>query len=40
VVAKVPFPLRSEKEIIDAVLQHVTPRTRLVQLDHVTSQTG
>lgn len=40
VVAKVPFPLRSEEEITDAVLSRVTPRTRLALLDHVTSQTG
>jgi isopenicillin-N epimerase len=40
VVAKVPFPLRSADEITTAILQHMTPRTRLALLDHVTSQTG
>jgi isopenicillin-N epimerase len=40
VVAKVPFPLRSADEITGAILQRVTPRTRLALLDHVTSQTG
>ncbi len=40
VVAHVPFPLRSADEIVEAVLSRVTARTRLVLLDHVTSQTG
>lgn len=39
-VAKIPFPLTSAEKVIDAVLAMVTPRTRLVLLDHVTSQTG
>jgi isopenicillin-N epimerase len=40
VLAEIPFPLESRQEIVAAVLQQVTPRTRLVLLDHVTSQTG
>jgi isopenicillin-N epimerase len=40
VVAKIPFPLQSRDEIIAPVLEHVTSRTRLALLDHVTSQTG
>ena len=40
VVAKIPFPLKSAEEIVGAILAHVTKRTRLVLLDHVTSQTG
>jgi isopenicillin-N epimerase len=40
VVAEIPFPLRSGEEITAAVLQAVTPRTRLVLLDHVTSNTA
>ncbi|HZI30862.1 MAG TPA: aminotransferase class V-fold PLP-dependent enzyme, partial [Candidatus Binatia bacterium] len=40
VTAKVPFPLKSEEEIIAAILERVTPRTRLALLDHATSQTG
>jgi len=40
VAAKIPFPLKSEAEIIDAILSRVTARTRLALLDHVTSQTG
>jgi isopenicillin-N epimerase len=40
VLAEVPFPVRAPGEVIDAVLGQVTPRTRLVMLDHVTSPTG
>jgi len=40
VVAPLPFPLRSPKEVIAAILERVTPRTRLALIDHVTSQTG
>src|SRR5438105_8851024 len=39
-VARIPFPLRTEEEIVEAVLGAATPRTRLPLLDHVTSQTG
>jgi isopenicillin-N epimerase len=40
VVAKVPFPLKSAGEVLDAVLRAVTSRTKLALLDHVTSPTG
>jgi isopenicillin-N epimerase len=40
VVAKVPFPLESSQQVVDAVLSRVTRRTRLALLDHVTSSTG
>ncbi len=40
VVAKVPFPLRGEEDVLEAILGRVTKRTRLALLDHVTSQTG
>jgi isopenicillin-N epimerase len=40
VVAKLPFPLTSEDEVVTAVLDAVTERTRLALLDHVTSPTG
>jgi isopenicillin-N epimerase len=36
----VPFPVRSADDIVAAVMERVTPRTRLALLDHVTSQTG
>ncbi len=40
VEASVPFPLRSEEEVVSAVLSRVTPQTRLAMLDHVTSPTA
>src|SRR5262245_44676854 len=40
VVVPVPFPLHSSDEVVEAVLAHVTSRTRLALLDHVTSPTG
>ncbi|HXT39562.1 MAG TPA: aminotransferase class V-fold PLP-dependent enzyme [Candidatus Angelobacter sp.] len=40
VVARVPFPLRSAKQVTDAILGCATGHTRLALLDHVTSQTG
>jgi isopenicillin-N epimerase len=40
VVVPVPFPLRSAQEVVAAILERVTPRTRLALFDHVTSQTG
>src|SRR5258705_779101 len=39
-LAEIPFPLRDSGMVIDAILQRVTPRTRLLLIDHVTSQTG
>jgi isopenicillin-N epimerase len=40
IVAEVPFPLVDESKIIEAVLERVSTRTKLVLMDHVTSQTG
>lgn len=39
-VARVPFPLSGEDDVISPVLFGVTPRTRLALLDHVTSPTA
>jgi len=40
VSADVPFPIRSPSQVVEAVLAHATPRTRLALVDHVTSPTG
>ncbi len=40
VVARVPFPVASDEEIVDAIVREVGPRTRLALVDHVTSPTG
>jgi isopenicillin-N epimerase len=40
VVAKVPFPLSSEDEVVAAIASAVTERTRILLVDHITSPTG
>jgi isopenicillin-N epimerase len=40
VCARIPFPLESADEILDRVLDAVTPATRLALLDHVSSPTA
>jgi isopenicillin-N epimerase len=40
VVAPVPFPVRRDDEIVEAVLNAVSKKTRLALVDHVTSDTG
>ena len=40
VVASIPFPVSSESAVLGAVLEKVSPKTRLLLIDHVTSQTG
>lgn len=36
----IPFPIASPDEVVERVLARVTDRTRLLLIDHVTSQTG
>ncbi|MEE8452503.1 MAG: aminotransferase class V-fold PLP-dependent enzyme [Thermoguttaceae bacterium] len=40
VVARVPVPVESQQQVVDAVLGRVTDRTRLAVLDHITSPTA
>jgi isopenicillin-N epimerase len=40
VVAPIPFPLKNPDQIVSAILDHVTPRTRLALIDHITSDTA
>ena len=40
VVAQVPFPLQDPAQVVDALTRCITPRTRLLMVDHVTSPTG
>lgn len=40
VVADIPFPIASPEVVVERVLEKVTERTRLVLIDHVTSQTA
>jgi isopenicillin-N epimerase len=40
VVAPLPWPIEDPKQVVAAVLAAVTPRTRLLMMDHVVSQTG
>ncbi|HKO58512.1 MAG TPA: aminotransferase class V-fold PLP-dependent enzyme [Thermoanaerobaculia bacterium] len=40
VVVTIPFPIASPDEVMERILAAVTDRTRLVLIDHVTSQTA
>jgi isopenicillin-N epimerase len=40
VVVEVPFPIKEPGQFVDAVLAGVSAQTRLVLVDHVSSQTG
>jgi len=40
VVADIPFPITSEDQALESILSRLTSKTRLVLVDHVTSQTA
>jgi len=39
-MAHVPFPLRTQDQVLEAIINAVTPRTKLALIDHVTSHTA
>ena len=39
-LARVPFPLRRSDQILDAIMEAVTPQTRLAMIDHVSSHSA
>ncbi len=39
-IAELPFPVASSSEVVAAILDKVSPRTRLALLDHVASDSG
>lgn len=40
VVAPLPFPLNSREAVVEAVMERITPRTKVLVISHVTSQTA
>ncbi len=40
VTAPIPFPIAAPQQVVDSVLAHATPRTKLLLIDHITSPTG
>lgn len=40
VIAKVPFPVHNNEEVVESILSHVTPRTKFAIIDHIPSRTG
>jgi len=40
VTAFIPFPIYSDDEIVEAIAQCITPKTRFALIDHITSATG
>jgi isopenicillin-N epimerase len=39
-VAPIPFPLTGDDQVVESILDRVSEKTRLLLVDHVTSQTG
>src|ERR1051325_11397051 len=40
VVADLPFPVKGDQDLLNPLLDRINSRTRIVLVDHVTSQTG
>ncbi|MFT7616917.1 MAG: isopenicillin-N epimerase [Planctomycetota bacterium] len=39
-IVDIPFPLKSDDQVVDAILDAVTPKTKLALVDHITSATA
>jgi isopenicillin-N epimerase len=39
-IAAIDFPVRDSGDVVDAIVRELTPRTKLVVVDHVTAQTA
>ncbi len=39
-MATIPFPFQNDEEVLEALIQGITPRTKLLLIDHITSATG
>ncbi|HTL81253.1 MAG TPA: aminotransferase class V-fold PLP-dependent enzyme [Bacteroidia bacterium] len=39
-VANIPFPIKNEDEILESLLKGVTPKTKMLFIDHITSASG
>ena len=40
ITAQIPFPINSPEEVVAAIIERLSPRTRLLLVDHVTSPTA
>ncbi len=40
VAISIPFPIRSPEEAVESILDRVSPRTRILLIDHITSPSG
>lgn len=39
-IAQIPFPIQHEDEVTESLLSAITPKTKLLFIDHITSATG
>jgi isopenicillin-N epimerase len=39
-IVDIPFPIRDAGDVVDAIVRAISPRTKLVVVDHVTAQTA
>ncbi|MBI3511061.1 MAG: aminotransferase class V-fold PLP-dependent enzyme [Bacteroidetes bacterium] len=39
-IAEIPFPIKSENEVVERLVREISPKTKMLFVDHVTSATG